>query len=76
MYQQFCGIDISKDSFDITLLESSGEIKLQDKLLMNRDGFNALLKHLSSYPKEKLLVAMEATDIYHLPLLSFLLENS
>ena len=76
MYQQFCGIDISKDSFDITLLNSNGEIKLQDKLLMNRDGFNALLKHLSSYPKEKLLVAMEATGIYHLPLLSFLLENS
>ena len=76
MYQQFCGIDVSKDSFDITLLNSNGEIKLQDKLLMNRDGFNALLKHLSSYPKEKLLVAMKATGIYHLPLLSFLLENS
>ena len=76
MYQQFCGIDVSKDSFDITLLESSGEIKLQDKLTMDRDGFNALLKHLSSYPKEKLLVTMEATGIYHLPLLSFLLENS
>jgi transposase len=76
MYQQFCGIDISKDSFDITLLNSNGEIKLQDKLLMNRDGFNTLLKYLSSYSKENLLVAMEATGIYHLPLLSFLLENS
>ena len=76
MYQQFCGIDVSKDSFDITLLNSNGEIKLQDKLLMNRDGFNTLLKYLSSYSKENLLVAMEATGIYHLPLLSFLLENS
>ena len=76
MYQQFCGIDVSKDSFDITLLESSGEVKLQEKLTMDREGFNALLKHLSSYSKEKLLVSMEATGIYHLPLLSFLLENS
>ena len=76
MYQQFCGIDVSKDSFDITLLESSGEVKLQEKLTMDRDGFNALLEHLSSYSKEKLLVSMEATGIYHLPLLSFLLENS
>jgi transposase len=76
MYQQFCGIDVSKDSFDITLLESSGEVKLKEKLTMDRDGFNALLKHLSIYSKEKLLVAMEATGIYHLPLLSFLLENS
>ena len=33
MYQQFCGIDVSKDSFDITLLESNGEIKLQEKLI-------------------------------------------
>jgi len=76
MYKQFCGIDVSKDSFDITLLESSGEVKLQEKLSMDRDGFNALLKHLSSYSKENLLVSMEATGIYHLPLLSFLLENS
>jgi len=76
MYQQFCGIDVSKDSFDITLLESSGEVKLQEKLTMDREGFNTLLEHLSSYPKEKLLVSMEATGIYHLPLLSFLLENS
>jgi len=76
MYKQFCGIDVSKDSFDITLLESSGEVKLQEKLTMDREGFNALLKHLSSYSKEKLLVSMEATGIYHLPLLSFLLENS
>jgi transposase len=76
MYQQFCGIDVSKDSFDITLLESSGEVKLQEKLSMDREGFNALLRYLSTYSKEKLLVSMEATGIYHLPLLSFLLENS
>jgi len=76
MYKQFIGIDISKDSFDLTLLESNGEIKLETKLTMDIDGFNSLLKHLSSYPKDKLLIAMEATGIYHLPLLSFLLENS
>jgi transposase len=76
MFEQFLGIDISKDSFDITLLESSGEIKLSQKLTMNRDGFNTLLEYMSSYSKDKLLVSMEATGIYHLPLLSFLLENS
>ncbi|MFK5881139.1 MAG: IS110 family transposase [Sulfurospirillum sp.] len=76
MYKQFCGIDISQDSFDITLLEGSGEIKLQEKLTMDRKGFDTLLEYLSSYSKDKLLVSMEATGIYHLPLLSFLLENS
>lgn len=75
MYKQFIGIDISKDSFDLTLLENSGEIKLELKLTMDRDGFNTLLEYLSSYSKEELLIAMEATGIYHLPLLSFLLEN-
>jgi len=76
MYKQFVGIDISKDSFDLTLLQSSGEIKLEVKLTMDRDGFDTLLEYLSSYSKEELLIAMEATGIYHLPLLSFLLENS
>jgi len=76
MFEQFLGIDISKDSFDITLLESSGEIKLQEKLTMDRNGFNTLLEYITSYSKDKLLVSMEATGIYHLPLLSFLLENS
>jgi transposase len=76
MYKQFLGIDISKDSFDITLLENSGEIKLEKKLLMDRDGFDTLLKYLSLYPKDSLLIAMEATGIYHLPLLTFLFENS
>lgn len=76
MYKQFIGIDVSKDSFDLTLLESSGEIKLEIKLTMNKDGFDTLLEYLSSYCKEELLIAMEATGIYHLALLSFLLENS
>jgi transposase len=74
MIKQFIGIDISKDSFDVTLLESSGEIKLEVKLTMDREGFDTLLEYLSSYAKEELLIAMEATGIYHLPLLSFLLE--
>ena len=60
MYKQFCGIDVNKDSFDITLLESSGEIKLQEKLTMDRKGFATLLEYLSSYSKDKLLVSMEA----------------
>jgi len=38
MIKQFIGIDISKDSFDVTLLQSSGEIKLEVKLTMNKEG--------------------------------------
>jgi len=51
MYKQFIGIDISKDSFDVALLERSGEIKLETKLTMDREGFDTLLEYLSSMPK-------------------------
>jgi len=76
MYKQFIGVDISKDSFDVTLLERSGEIKLEVKLTMDREGFDTLLGYPSSYSKEELFVAMEATGIYHLPLYLFYLNLS
>lgn len=76
MYKQFLGLDISKDSFNATLLESSGEVKLEEKFTMDKSGFDTLVEYLSSYSKDELLVSMEATGIYHLPILSFLLENS
>ncbi|MDR3345731.1 MAG: IS110 family transposase [Campylobacteraceae bacterium] len=74
MYEYFMGIDISKDSFDIALLESE-KVKLSIKLSMDKEGFDTLIKHLSSLNKDKLLISMEATGIYHMPLLCFLIEN-
>jgi len=76
MYEQFCGIDISKDSFDITFIDNNAKVKLQNKLTMDKKGFDTFLEYLSSYSKDKLLISMESTGIYHLPLLSFLLDNS
>ena len=75
MYKYFLGIDISKDSFDVTLLEANKQL-FHNKFNMDIKGFNDLLQSLSLYPKDKLLIAMESTGIYHLPLLSFLLDNS
>jgi len=71
----FLGIDISKSSFDIALLDGrSGQIR-HEKLSMDKEGFDALMAHLKPLEKEELFVVMESTGIYHLPLLSFLLER-
>lgn len=75
MYNYFLEIDISKDSFDITLLDKSSKEVSYKKLTMDKDGFDKLLIYLKEYDKDKLLIAMEATGIYHLPLLSFLLDR-
>jgi transposase len=75
MYKYFLGIDISKDSFDVTLLKANKQL-FHSKFDMDIKGFNDLLQSLASYPQDTLLITMESTGIYHLPLLSFLLDNN
>ena len=73
MFKIFLGIDIS--SFDIALLDSNSQVKLSKKLSMDKNGFNELFSSLKNYDKNEILIAMEATGIYHLSLLSFLLDS-
>ncbi len=74
MFKHFLGINISKDSFDFALLDNKAKSVLNDKLSMSKDGFNTLKEYLSSHDKDEVLFILESTSIYHLPLLSFLLE--
>lgn len=74
MYKQFIGIDVSKDSFDIAVISKSGEILLQDKFAMDKNGIDTFLDKANCLSKDT-LIAMEATGIYHLPLLHYLLER-
>ena len=39
MHKQFLGIDISKDSFNISLLDSNEKIIFKTKLSMDKDRF-------------------------------------
>ena len=73
--QYFLGIDISKDSFDIALVDKEQKLLAKTKYPMGYDSFNEFEKLLSSYPKNELLILCESTGIYHLNLLSFLLEK-
>jgi len=74
MYLQFVGIDVSKDSFDVAVISKDGKLIFQDKFEMSKSGIDSFIDRLNG-PFETILFAMEATGIYHLPLLHYLLEK-
>lgn len=75
MSEIFVGIDISKSSFDVAIIDSSSNILQQSKHDMNSLGCKDLLNILSKFCQPDVRIAMESTGIYHLPLLNFLIDN-
>lgn len=75
MSEIFVGIDISKSSFDVAVMDSSSNILDQSKHDMNSLGCNNLLNILSGFNQLDVRIAMESTGIYHLTLLNFLIDN-
>ncbi len=75
MYKYFLGIDISKDSFDFCFTDETEKVLYKDHYQMDVTDFTKLSEYLSPFSKDEILIVMEATGIYHLALLSFLLEQ-
>ena len=75
MYKYFLGIDISKDSFDFSFTDETEKVLYKDNYQMDMDDFTKLSEYLSPFSKDEILIVMEATGIYHLNLLSYLLEQ-
>lgn len=75
MYKYFLGIDISKDSFDFCFTDETEKVLFKDHYQMDMTDFTKLSEYLSSFSKDEILIVMEATGIYHLTLLSYLLEQ-
>ena len=75
MYKYFLGIDISKDSFDFCFTDESEKVLFKDHYQMNMTDFTKVSEYLAPFSKDKILIVMEATGIYHLNLLSFFLEQ-
>jgi transposase len=76
MYEFILGVDVSKKTLDVCLIDG-GSIK-EDKVLENNlKGIKQLQKWLFKHgvKKEKLLVCLEHTGVYVLPLQRFLSEN-
>ncbi len=75
-FRWFLGIDVSKETFDACCLNSKGERFFSLSTSMNREGFEELLKQLSSLsiPQGAVLAGMESTACYHINLYSFLIS--
>jgi transposase len=75
-FKFFVGIDVSKEKFDVCCIDSTGEKVFRLSAAMNRTGFDELTMKLSSVSgsKDSLLIGMESTACYHIPLFSFLVS--
>ena len=75
-FKWFLGIDVSKETFDASCINTKGERLFNLSASMDRKGFEELMKRLStlSIPKESVLVGMESTACYHINLYSFLVS--
>ena len=69
----YVGIDIAKQTHYASIMNSDGEILVEAFSFSNdHSGFQKLLKHLSSFPKEDILIGMESTAHYAENLTCFL----
>ncbi len=74
-FQDFVGIDVSKDKFDACGIREDGAKLFQFSALMDRKGFEKLRSHLSSVPMGSVLIGMESTASYHVNLFSYLVSE-
>jgi len=75
VYKYFLGIDILKDSFDFCFTDETEKVLYKDHYQMNMSDFCKLSDYLASFSSNEILIVMEATGIYHLNLLSYLLKQ-
>ena len=69
----YVGIDIAKQTHYASIMNSDGEILVEPFSFSNdHAGFQKLLKHLSTFAKEDVLIGMESTAHYAENLTSFL----
>ncbi len=68
------GIDISKEFFSVAGIDSEGDESFSGSYSMDSNGFDELLKVITSHCKDlsKVLMAMESTGCCHINLYSFL----
>jgi len=70
----FVGIDVSKDSFSATGIDTKGNVCFSMSAAMDKSGFSELVKAMASRCKDlcAVMAAMESTGCYHINLFSFL----
>jgi hypothetical protein len=73
-YMIYIGIDMAKNKFDYCIINSELNVLESGIEKNNRNGFNNFLGIINKYNNTKM--GVEATNIYHVNLCNFLLENS
>ena len=68
----YVGIDVSKEKFDACGIGDEGKKIFSLSFPMNRDGFDKLVTRLAAVNTASLLVGMESTASYPVPLFSYL----
>jgi Transposase and inactivated derivatives len=76
MHEVFVGIDISKNFFNVSIVNRKGEEIKRFKFDMDIYHFNKLLEELNKFNKKSIIIGMESSGVYHMNLYSFLRENS
>jgi len=72
----FAGIDVSKDSFDIAVINQNKKIIMQNKFEMNLNGFKELSKKVGKLTYDDIFFVMESTGVYHFNLYFYLIDNN
>jgi len=72
----FSGIDVSKDSFNIAVINQNKKIVTQNKFHMNSSGFKDLSEEIDELKFDDIFFVMESTGVYHLNLYFFLVDNN
>ncbi len=64
----FVGIDISKNSFDATLINEAQKKLFYQKFSMDKKGFVSFLKELKKFDKTLIKITVESTGVYFINL--------
>jgi transposase len=73
-FKFFVGIDVSKEKFDVCCIDGTGEKLFRLSTDMIRSGFEDLNKKLTKLvdSRDSVVIGMESTACYHIPLFSYL----
>ena len=72
----FCGIDVSKNSFDFCILNENQDVLQRGKIEKGREKYDYFLSIINKMDKHQLLILMESTSIYHLTIFQRLIKQN
>jgi len=73
-YMIYVGIDIAKKKFDYCIIDSELSVIKRGILINNNYGFSEFLRIIKNY--RNIRIGMESTNIYHVNLYNYLIENN